>query len=106
MAECGRIISCFYDEIFADHPEEIGDPELKGYYRQSKYHCLEYVSTIGAGFNTIVDLLEKRVKDTQDLTDINGLPFTEGEKRAKEWDNYLKLAEIVREAMIQDTTGL
>lgn len=106
VREDGKIISCFYDEIFADRQEEIENPELKPYYRQSKYHCLEYISTIGAGFNTIVDLLQEQVLRTQDLTDLEGLPFTQGEKRAKEWDNYLKLAEIIKAEMEQDTTGL
>lgn len=102
----GKIISCFYDEIFADRQEEIENPELKLYYRQSKYHCLEYISTIGAGFNTIVDLLQEQVMRTQDLTDLRGLPFTQGEKRAKEWDNYLKLAEIIKAEIQKNTTDL
>lgn len=106
VTEGKSIISCFYDEIFADRQEEIGDPELKPYYRQSKYHCLEYVSTIGAGFNTIVDLLKERVLHTQKLTDLSGLPFLEGEKRAKEWDHYLKLAERVEARMIGETADL
>lgn len=99
VTEGGVIVSCFYDEIFADRQEDIENPELKAYYRQSKYHCLEYVSTIGAGFNTIVDLLQEQVRKTQDLMDLTGLPFTEGEKRAREWDNYLKLAKAVKAAM-------
>lgn len=90
-----NIISCFYDEIFADRQEEIDDPELKPYYRQSKYYCLEYVSTIGVGFNTIVDLLNERVQQTQNLLDLTGLPFTGEPRRAPEWDNYLKLAEKI-----------
>ncbi len=36
VLEAGKIISCAYDEIFADRQEEIEDPELKPYYRQSK----------------------------------------------------------------------
>lgn len=51
VLEAGKIISCAYDEIFADRQEEIEDPELKPYYRQSKYHCPDYISTTGAGFN-------------------------------------------------------
>ena len=92
VLEAGKIISCAYDEIFADRQEEIEDPELKPYYRQSKYHCPDYISTIGAGFNSIFDLLSARVLETQSLTDLTGLPFTEEPKRAKEWDNYLELA--------------
>ncbi len=88
----GVITSCFYDEIFADRKEEIDDPELQPYYRQSKYHCLDYISTIGAGFNTIIDLLAERVLKAQNLFDLEGLPFTEDPNRAAEWDNYLRLA--------------
>ena len=92
VLEDGRIIRCFYDEIFADRQEDIPDPELKPYYRQSKYHCLDYISTIGAGFNSVFDLLAARVLETQSLTDLTGLPFTEGPDRPREWDHYLTLA--------------
>ena len=79
----------------ADRQEEIADPELKPYYRQSKYHCPDYISTIGAGFNSVFDLLSEQVLRTQSLTDLTGLPFTEEPKRAKEWDSYLELARQV-----------
>ena len=99
VLEAGKIVSCTYDEIFADRQEDIADPELKPYYRQSKYHCPDYISTIGAGFNSIFDLLGARVLETQCLTDLAGLPFTEEPKRAREWDNYLTLARQVEEAI-------
>lgn len=102
----GRILSSFYDEVFADRPEEIADPELKPYYRQSKYHCLEYISTAGIGFNTLTDLRRSQVEKTQRLTDISGLPFTEGEKRAAEWDHYLPLAQKLEEEMRADGLSL
>lgn len=102
VLEGGKIISLRYDEIFADRPEEIPDPELKPYYRQSKYHCLEYVSTIGAGFNTIADLLAAHVLETQCLTDLSGLPFTQEPKRAREWDNYLGLARRLADVLRED----
>ena len=102
VLEAGKIISCAYDEIFADRQEEIEDPELKPYYRQSKYHCPDYISTIGAGFNSIFDLLSARVLETQSLTDLTGLPFTEEPKRAKEWDNYLELARRMEDALAAD----
>ena len=95
VLEEGKIVSCAYDEIFADRQEEIADPELKPYYRQSKYHCPDYISTIGAGFNSVFDLLSEQVLRTQSLTDLTGLPFTEEPKRAKEWDSYLELARQV-----------
>lgn len=102
VLEKGRIISCAYDEIFADRQEDIQDPELKPYYRQSKYHSPDYISTIGAGFNTVFDLLSEKVLQTQNLTDLTGLPFTEEPKRAREWDNYLKLARRVEEELRAD----
>lgn len=102
VTEGDKIISLRYDEIFADRPEEIEDAELKPYYRQSKYHCLDYVSTIGAGFNSIVDLLADQVVEKQCLTDLAGLPFTQEPKRAREWDNYLALARRLEEALRAD----
>ena len=103
VLEAGKIISCAYDEIFADRQEEIEDPELKPYYRQSKYHCPDYISTIGAGFNHAdYRLISARVLETQSLTDLTGLPFTEEPKRAKEWDNYLELARRMEDALAAD----
>ncbi len=98
----GRILSSFYDEIFADRAEDIADPELKPYYRQSKYNCLEYVSTAGIGFNNLSDLVRRQVEKTQRLTDLSGLPFTERDKRAAEWDHYLQLAEKLEREMRAD----
>lgn len=102
VLESGKIVSLSYDEIFADRQEDIPDPELKPYYRQSKYHSPDYISTIGAGFNSIFDLLAQQVVRTQSLTDLTGLPFTEEPKRAKEWDNYLTLARKVEAALRSD----
>lgn len=102
VLEGGKIVSLAYDEIFADRQEDIPDPELKPYYRQSKYHAPDYISTIGAGFNSIVDLLAQQVLRTQSLTDLTGLPFTEEPKRAREWDNYLTLARKVEAALRSD----
>jgi len=106
VVQSGKIISWFYDEIFADRKEEIPDPELKPYYRQSKYYCPDYISTIGAGFNSVMDLLRERVLKMQNLMDLSGMPFTEPEKRAKEWDNYLALAKHVEQEMEKDRVTL
>lgn len=99
----GSITSLRYDEIFADTPEEIAEADLKPFYRQSKYHSTTYVSNAGAGFNTLADLLAEQVLRTQDLLDLAGLPFTEGEKRAEEWDRYLELARTLQSEMARDT---
>lgn len=98
----GRILSSFYDEIFADRPEDIDDEELKPYYRQSKFNSLEYLSTIGIGFNHFSDLISQRVGEAQSLTSLPGLPFTEGEKRCAEWDHYLDIAKVLEAEMERD----
>lgn len=95
VIEGERIVRFFYDEIFADRPEEIADPELKPYYRQSKYHCPDYISTSGAGFNVLSDLLRDAVLEQQTLLHLQGLPFDSEEYRAPDWDRYMKLAEVV-----------
>ena len=100
-----KIVNCFYDEVFADDPEEIEDPQLKKYYRQSKYFCLDYESDYYDGFNSIFDLLNKRVVITQNMTDLSGLPWTKDGKNSRrnpEWDNYLRMAEAIRAEMAKD----
>ena len=102
VIEDKKIIRFFYDEIFADTPEEIKDPELAPYYRQSKYYCPDYVSTSGAGFNTLSDLLAQSVLCSQDLLGLVGLPYAKGENRASDWDRYLQLARPLQEEMRAD----
>lgn len=130
VTENGKIISCFYDEIFADTQEKISYPELKRYYRQSKYYspCFEEPEIPGwkshgffIGFHKLMDLLNERVIKSQDLLDIEGLkhvnglnmgpiwdrrsetdrPFTiqKTDIRYPVWDNYLKLAEMIKNEM-------
>lgn len=95
----GKFVRFHYDEIFADRQEDIADPELKPYYRQSKYDAPDYISTSGAGFNTLVDYLRRSVLQTQNLLDLTGLPLTEGPRRAEEWSRYLLLATELQEAI-------
>lgn len=92
VARDGAIQSVFYDEIFADEPEQIANEELRPYYRQSKYHSLDYVSDYPCGFNRLMDTLAERVLETQDLLDIDGLLFDSGPFRPAAWDNYLRVA--------------
>lgn len=101
----GRIVRCFFDEIFADTPEEIDDPALKKYYRQSKYDSITYESPYPDGFNALSDLLQNHVLATQDLLDLTGLPWTKDtdtRKRNVEWDHYLRLAQVIAEAARKD----
>lgn len=102
VIEDKKIIRFFYDEIFADTPEEIKDPELAPYYRQSKYYCPDYVSTSGAGFNALSDLLAQSVLCSQELLGLVGLPYTEEDNRALDWDRYLQLARPLQEEMTAD----
>lgn len=102
VVEAGKIVRLFYDEIFADTQEEIADPELKQYYRQSKYHCPDYISTSGAGFNNLSDLITMSVLKHQNLLGLIDLPYTEGDNRAPEWDRYLSLARPLQEEMEKD----
>lgn len=132
VVENGKIISCRFDEIFADDPEDIVYPELKKYYRQSKYDCPTYEDPFPAGwdrhaflvgFRTQMDNLNLKVCATQDMLDLSGLPHTTGkdlgpiwDKPAAEgaqldmserpiypvWTNYLRMAKVVLEEMKAD----
>lgn len=102
VTEGSIIIHAAYDEIFADTPEEIENPELKPYYRQSKYYSLDYCSPSGPGFNALIDTLTKHILEKQNLTDLQGLPFTSPDHFASEWCSYLKLAKELEMQIIDD----
>lgn len=136
VAEKGSILSCQYDEVFADHQEEIWYPELKRYYKQSKCcsPCFEEPFPPGwnihawlIGFRDMMNILNQRVVETQNLLDIDGLPHVDGENlgpvwnrhspwdkpiepyvkgkprpRHPAWDNYLALAEKLLAEMKKD----
>lgn len=135
-----EIVQCFYDEIFADHTDEIVYEDLKQFYRQSKYHSTTYEDPFPSGwdrhawlvcFKDLSDQLNKKVCQTQDLLDIEGLPCVEGPdmgvvwdqpgrediplvsnsdatKRSVErprspvWNNYLYMAQVVLDEMKKD----
>lgn len=95
VVEDGRIILCHYDEIFADNPEEITHEDLKRYYRQSKYDCVDYEDpflptwdrhAFLIGFRTLSDNLEKKVIATQNLFDLAGLPHLDGPNIGYPWE--------------------
>lgn len=101
----GRIVRCFYDEVFADTQAEITDPTLQKYYRQSKYNSITYESPYPDGFNVLSDLLQQRVLVTQNMLDLSGLPWTKDtdlRKWAPEWDRYLRLAAVIYDAARKD----
>lgn len=95
VVEGGKIVRCFYDEIFADDTKDIVYDDLKPFYRQSKYHSTTYEDPFPTGwdrhawlvaFCDMSDQLNKKVVETQDLLDISGLPCTEGPDMGTVWD--------------------
>ena len=96
VVENGRIRSCRFDEIFADNEEDIVHPELKKYYRQSKYDCPAYEDPFPSGwdrhaflvgFRTQMDNLNLKVCATQNMLDLTGLPHAAGRDMGMIWDN-------------------
>lgn len=111
IVQDGKIIECRYDEIFANSPDDIEDPSLKQFYRQSKYESLSYGEPSRIGFNVQMDALNDKVIETQNMLDLTGLPAIEDTgdyktsgytKRNTAWDNYLKLAEKLLNEMKAD----
>lgn len=111
VVEDKKIVSVKYDEIFADTPEEIENPILKKFYRQSKYESVEYEEPSRIGFNVQMDALNEQVVKTQNLLDISELPAI-GDTgnyaasgyttRNTAWDNYLRMAEQLLDEMKKD----
>lgn len=136
IVEDGKIVSCMYDEVFADTQDQIMYPELKQYYRQSKYFspCFEEPFPPGwnlhaylISFRGLMNCLNARVVETQDMFNIEGLmhvdgedlgviwdrtsawdrpisPFVKGKPRPRYavWNNYLGLAKKLHDAMAAD----
>lgn len=111
IIEKGKIVECRYDEIFADSKDEIKDKKLKEFYRQSKYWSIMYDEPSRIGFNIQMDALNDKVVKTQNLLDLTDLPATEKSGNYKQsgftrrntaWDNYLKLAEKMKNELEKD----
>lgn len=111
IVEDGKIISCRYDEIFADSPKDIKPGRFRKYFKQSKYESVDYDEPSRIGFNIQMDELDKKVVATQNMFDLTGLPATEDSGDYKKggyttrntaWDNYLKLAEKLHGEMVKD----
>ena len=141
VTEDGKIVKCFYDEIFADHTSEIVYDDLKQFYRQSKYESSTYEDPFPTGwdrhawlvcFRDLSNQLNAKVCKTQDLFDIEGLPCVEGpdmgvvwdkprddeaalisnsdatarsveRPRSPVWNNYLRMAKVIADAIAKDT---
>ena len=111
VVENGKIISCKYDEIFADSPKDIKPGKFKQYFKQSKYESVDYEEPSRIGFNIQMDALNEKVVETQNMFDLTGLPATEDSGDYKKsgytvrntaWDNYLKLAQKLHSEMLKD----
>ncbi len=99
-----KIISVRYDEIFADHQADIAYPELKRYYKQSKYASPCYQDPFAPGwdrhcwnasFRALVDALSARVIQTQSLFDIDGLNYTDGINLGPLWNATEQFSEPI-----------
>lgn len=99
VIENGKYANCFYDEIFADRPEEIADPDLKCYYRQSKYYAPEYVSTCGLGFNKFSDWINRSVVEEQSLTNLPNIIF---DPYPAEMGRFPEIARQLEEVILAD----
>ena len=105
ILENGKIISCMYDEIFADSKDKIENPKLKKYYRVSKYESILYKEDSKVGFRYQMNKLNERVVETQDLFNIKGLPATERTKdylKNPSYNNYIELAKKLYEELKKD----
>lgn len=91
----GRIIRCLYDEVFADHPDEIWYPELKAYFKQSKYYSPNFEEPFPPGwskngwqigFTDLMEMLSSQVVKNQDLLNLDGLPHVNGKNLGPLWN--------------------
>ena len=108
IIEDNKIISCRYDELFAPKKKDIVYKDLKDFYRQSKYHSVEYRDPSGTGFNIQMDELDRRVVATQNMLDIEGLPATKDspkgyKKKNPAWENYLVVAKLLLKEIKKDS---
>ncbi|MBP2098097.1 hypothetical protein [Enterococcus rivorum] len=86
----GKIDTVRYDEYFSDAPEQMKDPKLQPYYRQSKYFSLEYNKATENNFKKFSDQLVQTILETQSLKIEN-----ENLSNHPSFETYLKLAEKI-----------
>lgn len=67
VTEGEKIVDVSYDEYFADTEEEMTDPALKPFYRQSKYYSEEYNQQTNNQFINFADQLTKEINEKQSL---------------------------------------
>ncbi|MEG0415977.1 MAG: hypothetical protein RR565_07540 [Erysipelothrix sp.] len=64
-----NIVDLHYDEYFADEKELIDDPNLKIYYRQSKYQSPIYIDHVDKSFKANVDSYRSNSKGNTELAE-------------------------------------
>lgn len=95
--EKGKIVDLKYDEIFADDKENIKNPVLREFYRQSKLESIEYNRITNKSFRTFVNTLRREVLRSQSLTEFPADALKLDMPHVKEaYKNYLFLAEKIK----------
>ena len=95
--EKGKIVDLKYDEIFADDKENIKNPVLQEFYRQSKLESIEYNRITNKSFRTFVNTLRREVLRSQSLTEFPSDALKLDIPHVKEaYKNYLFLAEKIK----------
>ena len=95
--EKGKIVDLKYDEIFADDKEDIKNPTLKEFYRQSKLESVEYNRITNKSFRTFVNTLRREVLRSQSLTEFPTDAIKLDMPHIKEaYEDYLFLAGKIK----------
>lgn len=92
-----RLVEARYDEIFADRSEDIADPEMRRFFRQSKYDSVDWREHDGGTFRSWADDLAAALV-AQGTLDLGGEAF-EGLSSQPEFANVQKLADAVAPAV-------
>ena len=96
--EKGKIVDLKYDEIFADDKENIKNPVLREFYRQSKFDSIEYNRITNKSFRAFVNTLRREVLRSQALTEFPTDALKLDMPHIKEaCEDYLFLAEKIKD---------
>ncbi len=88
-----NIVKASYDEIFSDFKENVKDPALREFIRQSKYDSVPYNEKYGPAFKTFADELSKAIIAANSLK-VKAFD-------APEFKNFRMLADDVQPAVDQ-----
>ena len=96
--EKGKIVDLKYDEIFADDKENIKNPVLREFYRQSKFDSIEYNRITNKSFRAFVNTLRREVLRSQALTEFPTDALKLDMPHIKEaYEDYLFSAEKIKD---------